>query len=71
MEHPMIEQLVIWSLVAISAFFLGRRLLRQLRSALDNKQPLSCGQGCCSCTAASSCQTDALPPKPEHTGEKV
>lgn len=63
----MLEQLFIWSLVGISAFFLGRRFVRQLRAGLDKNQPLSCGQGCCSCAPTSSCQTDC---QPFPTGQK-
>lgn len=67
----MIEHLVIWSLVALSAFFLGRRFLRQWHAAFDHKQPLSCGQGCCSCHPTSSCQTGTFPAKPESKEEKA
>lgn len=62
----MIEHLIIIGLVGISAFFLGRRFLRLLRAVLDKDQPLSCGQGCCSCNSSSDCQNTISPITKEH-----
>ena len=50
-----LEYTLIFIVVAISGGLLARRFYRQLRALLDPSQPLSCSQGCCGCSATSSC----------------
>lgn len=52
----MLESLVVWIIIAISAFFLGRRLWRQWRAATSGKGAMSCGCGC-SCGGEAICPT--------------
>lgn len=51
------ETIIIWSIIAVSAFFTGRKFYRQWRAAIDKRGQVSCGQGCCSCSTVSSCTT--------------
>ncbi|MBU1565034.1 MAG: FeoB-associated Cys-rich membrane protein [Proteobacteria bacterium] len=53
----MIETILIWIVISVSAFFTGRKFYRQWRTAFDKKSQVSCGQGCCSCGTSSSCST--------------
>jgi hypothetical protein len=66
----MLEQLFIWGLVGVCAFLLGRRFYRLLRAALGSNQPLSCGQGCCSCSSQETCLPQSDLQKQLHRGEK-
>ncbi|RPH39586.1 MAG: FeoB-associated Cys-rich membrane protein [Desulfobulbaceae bacterium] len=48
------QLIIIWIIIGICAFFLGRRLYRQWRAALTPGKNVSCGGGC-SCCSASGC----------------
>lgn len=53
----MLENLIIWAIIAVSAIFVGRKFYRQWQAAFDKKKQISCGQGCCSCSTAANCST--------------
>lgn len=48
----MFEVILIWVIVAVCAFFTGRRFYRQWKAAVNKDTDISCGEGC-SCCAAS------------------
>ncbi len=50
----MVETIIIWAIIAICAFFTGRRFYRQWRAATSKDVNISCGDSC-TCCADSSC----------------
>jgi len=56
----MLEKVIIWTIIAVSAIFIGRKFYRQWRAAFDKNSPISCGQGCCSCDTSSGCSENAF-----------
>lgn len=52
----MIETIIIWLIIALCAFFTGRRFYRQWRVATSKDDNISCGQGC-TCCSDTSCST--------------
>lgn len=60
----MIESIVVWTIILVSAFFIGRKFWRQWKAAVDKKGIISCGCGC-SCDGGSVC-----PPEADGNGRK-
>ncbi|MCB2217296.1 FeoB-associated Cys-rich membrane protein [Desulfofustis glycolicus] len=53
------QTILIWLIIALCAFFIGRRFFRQWRSALSGKTVSCClDSGCSCCPSATSCPTD-------------
>lgn len=46
------ENIIIWSVIGISALYIGRRLYRQWRAALTPGKTVSCCGGCSCCSAS-------------------
>ena len=57
----MIESIIVWTIIAVCAFFIGRKFWRQWRAATSQKGVISCGCGC-TCDNGSIC-----PPKSNGT----
>ncbi len=53
------QTIIIWLIIALCAFFIGRRFFRQWRSALSGK-PVSCclDSGCSCCPSVPSCAAE-------------
>jgi hypothetical protein len=50
------QTLLIWLIIALCAFFIGRRFFRQWRSALSGKTVSCClDSGCGGCSSAATC----------------
>lgn len=52
----MFETIIIWVIIAICAFFTGRRFYRQWQVATSKDGNISCGDSC-TCCAESNCTT--------------
>ncbi|TKB27980.1 FeoB-associated Cys-rich membrane protein [Desulfopila sp. IMCC35006] len=52
----MLETIIIWTIIAICAFFTGRRFYRQWKIATSKDSNISCGQSC-TCCSDSSCSS--------------
>jgi len=46
----MIETVIIYAIIAVCAFFTGRRFYRQWKAATSKDSNISCGSGCTCCT---------------------
>lgn len=52
----MVESIIIWAIIAICAFFTGRRFYRQWKVATSKDANISCGDSC-TCCVDSSCSS--------------
>jgi hypothetical protein len=50
----MVQTIIIWIIVALCTFYIGRRYYRQWRSALSGDQKSGCIESSCSCCSATS-----------------
>ena len=53
----MLENIILWLILAGCAFFVGRKFYRQWRAALDPKGNISCDCGCSGCGSSDNCDT--------------
>jgi hypothetical protein len=54
----MVQTIIIWIIIALSALYIGRRFFKQWRSALRGDQKSGCIDTSCSCcSAASDCSS--------------
>ena len=47
----MVENIILWAIIALCAFFIGRKFFRQWRAALDPKADIPCSCGCSGCNS--------------------
>ncbi len=68
----MIESIVVWTIIAISAFFIARKFWRQWKAAASKKGAISCSCGC-TCDGDSTCSpgTDGAQRKLATPSEKL
>jgi len=50
----MYQTLIIWTVICLCLFFIGRRFYRQWKQATSGQQS-GCGGGCSACSLSSHC----------------
>jgi hypothetical protein len=64
------QSLFIGLVLAISLFFIGRKLYRQFKIAIDPKEKIRCGCGCSGCSSqGASSKTSKTAGCPDHAGD--
>ncbi len=47
----MLQNIILWAIIALCALFIGRKFFRQWRAALDPNAKIPCDCGCSDCTS--------------------
>ncbi|MFN2353254.1 MAG: FeoB-associated Cys-rich membrane protein [Desulfopila sp.] len=50
----MLETLIVWSIIALCVFAVGRKFLRQFKNAAKNDGSSACGCDCSSCPSGKT-----------------